>query len=261
MRHVTLLGALCTGACFGLISLTNVQADPIIFYDDFTHGLSWTPDNPTCSEVEFAVDSLGLLYLSNPGTCNGLARVLKATLCRPIPTDEDFTAMFKWVTLDDDYPKLGGVYLEGYANAAGAPQQVFGMGWSDLSSETNFGSLLLTAHGGSIYVSPFNTVGVFNGIMEIRRSGNRWTAWVNGTQMGVPVIVSPYNQIDFLQLTFLAVPGNTRVVKVDFAMVRIQTPGDINRDWRGNVGDVVYLINWIFNGGPNPVEPDSANCP
>jgi hypothetical protein len=38
--------------------------------------------------------------------------------------------------------------------------------------------------------------------------------------------------------------------------------GDPNGDVQSNVGDAVFLINYIFNGGaaPDPVESGDANC-
>jgi hypothetical protein len=39
-------------------------------------------------------------------------------------------------------------------------------------------------------------------------------------------------------------------------------PGDANGDWRVNIGDPVYLVNYIFRGGPapDPVDVGDANC-
>jgi hypothetical protein len=37
-----------------------------------------------------------------------------------------------------------------------------------------------------------------------------------------------------------------------FTVLPSRAPGDVNCDGAGNVGDAVYLINWIFRGGPEP---------
>jgi len=39
-------------------------------------------------------------------------------------------------------------------------------------------------------------------------------------------------------------------------------PGDANGDWRVNIGDAVFLINYIFKGGaePDPLDVGDANC-
>ena len=39
-------------------------------------------------------------------------------------------------------------------------------------------------------------------------------------------------------------------------------PGDANGDWMVNVADAVYLINYVFKGGPppDPIEAGDANC-
>jgi len=34
---------------------------------------------------------------------------------------------------------------------------------------------------------------------------------------------------------------------------RIYTRGDVNSDWKLNVSDIIYLINYLFKGGPPPV--------
>ncbi len=38
--------------------------------------------------------------------------------------------------------------------------------------------------------------------------------------------------------------------------------GDVNSDWKLNVSDVIYLINYLFKGGPspNPIESGDVNC-
>ena len=40
------------------------------------------------------------------------------------------------------------------------------------------------------------------------------------------------------------------------------TNGDANGDWECNVGDAVFIINYVFNGGPPPVPvmAGDANC-
>jgi hypothetical protein len=41
-------------------------------------------------------------------------------------------------------------------------------------------------------------------------------------------------------------------------------PGDANKDGSVNVGDAVYIINYVFKGGPKPVIPNwgdtNADC-
>jgi hypothetical protein len=37
-----------------------------------------------------------------------------------------------------------------------------------------------------------------------------------------------------------------------FTVLPSQAKGDVNCDGDGNLGDAVYLINWIFKGGPEP---------
>ena len=38
--------------------------------------------------------------------------------------------------------------------------------------------------------------------------------------------------------------------------------GDVNGDWKIDIGDVVYLINYLFKNGPAPVplEVGNVNC-
>ncbi len=49
---------------------------------------------------------------------------------------------------------------------------------------------------------------------------------------------------------------------VDIALTLI--PGDANNDYKVNLGDIIYLVNYIFKGGPSPVIRFSgdvnANC-
>ncbi len=37
--------------------------------------------------------------------------------------------------------------------------------------------------------------------------------------------------------------------------------GDVNCDGNANVGDAVYLINWVFKGGNSPCDPDGNGAP
>jgi DNA-binding beta-propeller fold protein YncE len=61
-----------------------------------------------------------------------------------------------------------------------------------------------------------------------------------------------------------------KVVQLGFDGVRLHTyaagdgpghldfnylPGDVNGDWQVNVGDAVYLVGYIFRGGPSPAYP------
>ena len=37
--------------------------------------------------------------------------------------------------------------------------------------------------------------------------------------------------------------------------------GDVNCDEKIDIADAVYLLNWLFLGGPKPCEFDVAPCP
>ncbi|MHC4676927.1 MAG: dockerin type I domain-containing protein, partial [Planctomycetota bacterium] len=56
--------------------------------------------------------------------------------------------------------------------------------------------------------------------------------------------------------------SDSTAVLFDYAYIIWEMAGDANYDGDVNVGDAVYLINWIFKGGatpPNMIEAD-ANC-
>ncbi len=58
------------------------------------------------------------------------------------------------------------------------------------------------------------------------------------------------------------VVSDSSTVLFDFAEVVWEMSGDANSDNAVNIGDAVFLINWIFNGGFAPQKPEEAdaNC-
>jgi hypothetical protein len=56
--------------------------------------------------------------------------------------------------------------------------------------------------------------------------------------------------------------ADSTAVLFDYAPIIWEMAGDANRDDAVNVGDVVYLVNWIFKGGPAPMNLSEAdvNC-
>jgi len=55
----------------------------------------------------------------------------------------------------------------------------------------------------------------------------------------------------------------TKIVYGEITLIgQVYLPGDANGDWAINVADAVYLINYVFKGGPppDPIEAGDANC-
>jgi hypothetical protein len=56
-----------------------------------------------------------------------------------------------------------------------------------------------------------------------------------------------------------AVADSTGVV-FDYAYIIWEMSGDANNDAVVNVGDAIYIINYVFKGGPAPVSRKEADC-
>jgi len=132
---------------------------------------------------------------------------------------------------------------------------------------TNYAlSVAVTAPGEDIYSS--------------LAGGNIW-GWWSGTSFSTPFVSglaallksmqpddSPYSimetimrasdDIDYLNPAYTHLLGSGRVNFLN----TIYLPGDANGNGYVNLGDAVYLVNYIFKGGPAPWPPESgdANC-
>lgn len=59
------------------------------------------------------------------------------------------------------------------------------------------------------------------------------------------------NQLDTSGASYWIYSVGDGPVHLDFDYV----PGDANGDWQVNIGDAVYLVTYVFRGGPPPAEP------
>lgn len=132
---------------------------------------------------------------------------------------------------------------------------------------SNYGvSVSVTAPGANIYSS--------------LAGGNVW-GWWSGTSFSTPfvaglaalveamhvdappdavmeMIMLAAENIDDINTAYAPLLGSGRI---DF-LTTIYLPGDANGSGAVNLGDVVYLVNYVFKGGPPPMPPESgdANC-
>jgi hypothetical protein len=264
-KRIVRILTLCVCAVF-VFGAANTLADPIIFYDDF-HTMDWTPVNPEdCPDFAVDIESPGYLYMvEHVLTCGAEDKMMyyEMPLCRPIGIMEDLTVSFKIQALDDVYGGMSSVILFGLNDN---DERVFYMQWGDGQNAAGYGFLKYFVEDiGTIYFDGYNSPNrpTVNDVMELRRSGNRWTAWLGDTQMGPTLIHDPTRECTKLQVSFWNVPDFTtrNDAKIDYVAVHTASGGDANGDGTTNVGDAVYLISWIFKSGPSPVEPDNAGCP
>ncbi len=73
------------------------------------------------------------------------------------------------------------------------------------------------------------------------------------TAMGSFIFSVKANHQDWTYLT------DSVEYNVDILPPSVDRPGDANMDGEVNVGDVVFIINYIFNGGPGPILPNWAD--
>ncbi|MFH1336952.1 MAG: M14 family zinc carboxypeptidase [Candidatus Zixiibacteriota bacterium] len=97
---------------------------------------------------------------------------------------------------------------------------------------------------------------------------------VNYCALRYPEIASSAYQVVFLAFAFEGVPSSGTSPNNSYTLMRRimdwfglgrTTPfmrGDVNGDWKIDIGDVVYLINYLFKNGPAPVplEVGNVNC-
>lgn len=90
--------------------------------------------------------------------------------------------------------------------------------------------------------------------------GLNFTGGEQGIISGVPTYAATYYFT--IRVTDSAVPPDTDVVSFSATINEKIHYGDCNHDGNLNVADAVYLINFIFSGGPEPipVEAGDANC-
>lgn len=245
-----------------VIGAVSVQADPLVFYDDF-HTLDWTPTNPgDCSNFTAGIEQPGYFsVLNSDPSCGDLPMYYVIPLCRPIEPTEDLTISFKIQALNDIPNAMSGVGLDGLDDN---DEPVIWMSWTDGQSATGYGTLQYRAEDTYIYQSGwYSTYGTINDVLELRRSGDRWTAWLGDTQLGETLVLPPTREITKLRIGFWNVPSpwtNRNDTKVDYIGIHAAAGGDNNGDRAANIGDAVYMINYIFKSGPPPVEPDDAGC-
>jgi hypothetical protein len=250
------LGAVC------LIGVASAQADPLIFYDDF-QTMDWTPVNPDdCPTFTVGIEQPGFLsVLNSDPSCGDLLMDYVKPLCRPIAVSDNFTVSFKIQALNDVPNGMTSMILDGLNDN---DERVFSLMWSDAQAATGYGTLQYKAENTDVYFSGwYSTYATINDVMELRRSGDRWTAWLGDTQMGGTLVLTPTMEITKLRIRFWNVPDtwvNRNDTKIDYIAIHTAAGGDTNGDGNTNIGDAVSLINYIFKGGPPPVEADDAGC-
>jgi hypothetical protein len=175
---------------------------------------------------------------------------------------------------------VNGLYDPG-VTIPGAPFSTFVSAfWNDLNMEPGIGG-----HGKVYYyrsprkdslVIEYYRVGNFNSAADtmttfeviLTRSGNITFQYlsVGNTGMEQTALVG-ISGVDCSATPYLknnappehAVADSTGVV-FDYAYIIWEMSGDANNDAVVNVGDAIYIINYVFKGGPAPVSRKEADC-
>lgn len=262
-KRIVRVLTLCVCTVF-IIGAVNTLADPIIFYDDF-HTMDWTPVNPEdCPDFAVDIEAPGFLYMLGhlPDCGEEVTLYYEKSLCRSIGTLEDLIVSFKIQALNDVLMGMSSVTLQGMNDE---DQMVFRIQWGDGQAYYSSGFLKFQAETQLIYFDGYGSTNfpTINDVLELRRSGDRWTAWIGDTQLGETLVHEPTLECTKLWLAFWNVRDYTarNDAKIDYVALHTVSGGDTNGDGATNIGDAVYLINFIFKYGPEPVEPDAAGCP
>ena len=122
------------------------------------------------------------------------------------------------------------------------PSQNLPTGSSRLLYSLQFGLLSHSEHADAIQVQPY----------AYFASGNWFFQRTDGTTFAPDFCGEPVGSVD-----------NPTATPVTFSIVhRSQsTCGDVNCDGTANITDAVYLITYIFGGGPVPCDPDDDGVP
>jgi hypothetical protein len=120
------------------------------------------------------------------------------------------------------------------------------------------------SHGGSLYLETLNTNQWYHIEAEVHPATSNYKVYVDGVYKGTANFASNY--LRYLRLgEFENGSSNYGDAYWDDLLVsreRYYLLGDANGDGVINVTDVVYLINYLFIGGPapNPLAAGDANC-
>ncbi len=245
----------------GLNSL--VAGQPTLLHEDFNNGITWQYGSNNNPGFVLETDSLGRVYVSDWGSPNDPKyNFIETALCRPIQPSEHISISFKPICLSDISGQMVGVAIYCLNDA---DEEVFTMAWFEPQAGIGMGGVTFIAEGNWIYgdTSGFDSeYPTINGMMEMRRTGEKWVALVDGIVKD-SLILPPSKPITKIMLGFYEFGGSwpERDVCVDFVSLKSRAGGDANGDGNGNVGDAVYLINWIFKGGPPPTDPANDDCP
>jgi hypothetical protein len=84
---------------------------------------------------------------------------------------------------------------------------------------------------------------------------------LTGVVSGIPTVQDSF---DFtVKVTDSSAPNNTDTQELYVVVVETQyIKGDVNHDLAVDVGDVIYLVNYLYSGGPEPLplESGDVNC-
>jgi hypothetical protein len=168
------------------------------FHDDFSTFTGWT--YTTASTGQFA-SSGSYAYLSAGQNVDGDCIAYKPLEIALNPTD-DFILTININSGADLSSTCGTVTVTLLDSSDKIVAQI---NWHDVQASTGYGGVDFYAEGGTtIYRTDPSGNGTvyptFSGTLMLKRSGSEWSAWVNGTQEGTTLTLSPTLTATMIQI-------------------------------------------------------------
>ena len=226
-----------------------------LFYETWD-SFDWTysPDNAPGSA--FTVDGDANLVVDTYGTPR-LVLAEKQLECAISP-NADFVLEAHLIVETDPASAAGDMAVELHTEDGLVAAYI---AWYDWQAAAGFGSIEMGAEGGganTIYrsephgASPeFATI---NHVARVVRVGDEWSAWID-EKKGATLVFQPTMTITKVKIRMAGdvPPWTPRETKMDYVKV-VNSPvfGDANCSGAVDIDDVVYVITYIFSGGPPP---------
>ena len=203
MRNVVKYVLVIATLAFGLSAAnTNAEIWPYVFFDDFYDLAAWTEMPSNCPGFTLASDGSSISPTSY-GTCGtaqweGIAK----TLDIPIAVNEDFEVSFRPIAMSDPSGQMGGVVVFCMNDL---DEIVAQLSWYEPQASSGYGGVAFWAEGSLIYgnLTGFDSeYPTIDATLKLTRSGNQWSAWVDDTQKGSTLTLSPSKEITRLEVAF-----------------------------------------------------------